>query len=88
MTDVYQGQASGLDSPARKAFAVSPSDSTDLTTSTRAIWVGTPGNIEAILVDDSASVTFANVPGGSILPIRARRVRATGTTAGSLVGLV
>jgi hypothetical protein len=35
-----------------------------------------------------ATVSFVNLAAGSILPIRATRVHATGTTAGDLVGLV
>ena len=88
MPDLYAGHTSGLDSPAIRAFAITPNDSNDLAVSTRAIWTGAGGTIVAILEADSSSVTFTNVPAGQILPIRAKRVLATGTTASmNMIGL-
>lgn len=69
-------------------FAITPNDGVDLATNTRGIYVGGAGNVAVILEDDTASVTFVAPPVGSVLPIRARRVLATGTTATNLIGLV
>jgi hypothetical protein len=74
-------------SPASKAFAIAPNDSTDLAFETRGIYVGGAGDISVILTQDSAAVTFAAVPAGSLLPLSVKRVRATGTTATNLVGV-
>ncbi len=65
--------------------AITPSDGADLAAETRAIWVGTTG---AVVARDEFGVdtTFA-AKGGSWIPIRTKRVLATGTTATGLVAL-
>lgn len=88
MPDLFATHTTGLDSPACKAFAITPDDSNDLAISTRAIYTGAGGTIVAILQDDASSVTFTNVPPGQIIPLRVRRVLATGTTGSmNLIGL-
>lgn len=77
----------GLSSPATRAFAVTPSDSDELVSIVRGLWVGTLGNITGRLAGDSADVVIAGIPAGTFLPFRFRVIRSTGTTAGSLVGL-
>ena len=67
------------------ALAVTPSDSTDLTTVSRAIYVGVTGNIAAVLANNDV-VTFTAVPVG-ILPIRCKRINSTNTTATNMVAL-
>ena len=85
--------ASGFDllAPAGFAWAVTPSDSADLAMEARALYVGTGGNISLSAYDPStgkrASVTFTNVPDGSVLPVRTFRVNSTSTTASSIVAL-
>jgi hypothetical protein len=86
MTGLVMGQPVDPDAPASKAFAITPNDSTDLTVSTRAVYVGTAGNLSVILTDDSAAVTLTNCAVG-YHPLKCKRVRATGTTATGLVGL-
>jgi hypothetical protein len=79
---------SGLQSPPRNTFAITPSDTTELPFVTRAVYVGATGDITARLAGDTGSVTLKAVPAGSTLPIRARQIYATGTTAAlPLVGL-
>jgi len=87
MPDLFATHTGGLDSPAQKAFAITPNDTTDLAVTTRAIYTGAGGTIVCTLAGDSSSVTFTNVPAGSILPIRVMRVLSTGTTAVGLIGL-
>lgn len=70
--------------PAKSAFSVSPSDSTELTVG-RAIWVGTGGNLAVQMANDSSSVTFVNVPSGVLLPFEVLKVLSTGTTASDIV---
>lgn len=76
----------GDDVPLTKAFAITPNDGTDLAVNTRGIWVGGTGAIAVIMEGDSASVTLAAVPVG-LLPIAAKRVLSTGTTATNLIAL-
>lgn len=87
MADSFATHSSGLDSPASKAFAVTPDDNTDLALATRAIYTGAGGSIALILVEDSVAVTFASLPAGMILPVRAARIKSTGTTATGIIGL-
>lgn len=85
-TDQYKGMVLGVTAPARKAFAIIPSDTNDLDTVTRSIFVGTEGDIVVIMADDTQSVTFKGVTG--LLPLMVKRVLATGTTATGIVGIV
>lgn len=87
MADLFATHTTGLDSPASRAFAVTPDDNNDLAVTTRAIYTGAGGTIVAILAEDSAEVTFASLPAGTVLPVRARRIKSTGTTATGVVGL-
>lgn len=88
MPDLFATHSSSLDSPAQKAFAITPDDNNDLPITTRALYTGKGGTLVCILADDSAEVTFTALPAGQVLPIRVRRVRATGTTAAmDLLGL-
>lgn len=71
--------------PSGQAVAVTPSDATDLG-STRGLYIGVGGNLVVTMLDNT-NVTFVAVPSGTILPIRVQKVRATGTTASSIVAL-
>lgn len=73
-------------SPASQLVAVTKSDSTELGL-VRGIWVGGAGDVAIIASEDSAAVTIVGVPAGTLLPIRARRVMSTNTTATSIVAL-
>lgn len=73
--------------PIRKLFAVTPHDSNELSTIPRAIFVGTGGDVSIIAQDDSSPVTL-KVQGGTLLPVRAKIIRATGTTATDIVGML
>ena len=79
-------QPPGLESPAGAADAVTPNDSTDLATNSRAVYVGTGGHIKVTMISGDA-VTFNNVLGGTFMPIRASRIWATGTTADDIIAL-
>jgi hypothetical protein len=74
--------------PAVSLVAITPSDSSDLTTMVRQIYAGVAGDVCVI---DSAgnTVTFVGVQAGSTIgPFAVSRVKATGTTATNLVGYV
>lgn len=87
MSDKFEGRARSFDGPANDGFSVTPSDVSTLTDITRAIYVGTAGNISLTLTS-GAALTFMNVPSGTILPVRATEVKATGTSATDLIGLI
>jgi len=72
--------------PARKAVAITPNDSTEIPV-TRAIYIGGSGDLVVRLEGDSANVTFYGVTAGSILPLKAKLVAATSTTASNMLGL-
>lgn len=81
-------QRESAESPANNAYAVTPHDTNEIGTYVpKAIYVGTGGDLVCILRGDSASVTFANVPSGAILPIRARVIKSTSTTASNIIAL-
>lgn len=70
--------------------AITPDNSNDLPQACKAIYVGGAGNISIIQLSDIAAATpivFTAVPVGTIIPIVARRVRVTGTTASLLIAL-
>lgn len=86
MSEKYQGRADDIAAPARGGFAITTSDSADLLAETRAIYIGSAGDLAAVLASGD-EVSFVGLGGGTVLPVRARRVKATGTSAGYLVGL-
>lgn len=86
MPDGFSLHNPALDSPATRAFAVTPDDGNDLSFVTRALYVGTTGNVAVVTAGDD-TVTFSSVPAGAVLPVRAKRIRSTGTTAGNIVGM-
>lgn len=87
--------------PARRAFAVSPSDTKDLTntggdgdpTYAKALYIGVTGDVAVVTAGDNSnggagnSVTFKAHPVG-YMPVQVRRVMATGTTAANIVALM
>ena len=86
MTDTFANHASGLTAPAGHAAQIVPNDGADLPVTTRAIYVGTGGDVRVRLIS-GATVTFTNMQAGLYYPMRVERVLATGTTAGGLVGM-
>lgn len=73
--------------PASNAEAVTPSDSTELTYTSRALYVGVGGNISVEMAKTGDAVIFKNVPTGTILPVRVTRVNSTSTTATDIVSI-
>lgn len=73
-------------SPITGAAAVTPSDSTDLSEVTLALYIGTAGAAKLTLMDGSV-VTYAALAAGRH-PLRVKRVWATGTTATGIVAEV
>lgn len=77
-----------LDDPYSNSFDITPTANVANTFAyvTRAIYVGGAGSVVALLANDGASRSFANVPAGTTLKVRAVHVSNTSTATG-LVGL-
>lgn len=67
-------------------LAVTPSNTADLPWLTHAVWVGGAGNV-AVVMQDGTVGTFTGVQAGEVLPVIARRVNSTNTTATNLVAM-
>lgn len=85
-TDHFSGKSVELSSPGSHHFAITPSDATDFTVMARGIYVGTGGDV-AIVTSDGTAVTYVGAASGSVIPMRAKRVNSTNTTADDLVGM-
>jgi len=82
----FKTRTQTLSGPATDAVPVVPDDATDLTNYAVALFVETGG---ALIIDTIAGQTRTiNVPDFTILPVGARRVRSTGTTATGIHALV
>ncbi len=79
MADNFKGMTKGLESPADRHFSITPSDSIDLAIVPRALFCLTAGTVA--VADSLGFVLMYPVSAGMILPLRARKVMATGTTA-------
>ena len=86
MADDFDGHETGLTTPAVNAVDITPSDAAPLAFATRAIYVGTTGNLRVQMVSGDI-VTLNSVQAGAFYPLRVGQVMATGTTAAGLVGL-
>jgi hypothetical protein len=84
VNDLYAGSGNDLVSPASNAASVTPSDTVDLPTASKRLWVGGAGNVKVNTVGGS-TVTYTGVLAGSYLIVRASRVYATLTTATNIV---
>jgi hypothetical protein len=85
MSDPFEEYTSGLSSPARNAFAITPNDSVDLAITPRFLNITVAGNIKVDTLGGDTGITLA-VPVGRF-DLRATRVYAIGTTATGIVGL-
>ncbi len=85
--DPFAAVADSLIAPPREAFPITPQNSVALPAATKAIYVGTGGDITLRAVGSANDVLIRNVPGGTVLAIRVAAIQATGTTAADIVGL-
>ena len=84
MNDSFRKHTRSLTSPPEHGVAVVPGDA-DLGHVTRALYVGGGGDL-AVRLQDGTEFVLANVPTGTLLPIRVARV-LPGTSATQIVGL-
>jgi len=71
---------------ASQAETVTKSDTVDLAHPSRWIYVGGAGAVNLLTISGT-TVTFAAVPVGTLIPIRAVRINSTSTTATNLLSL-
>lgn len=86
MLDPFAAHTPSMIGPIENGFPVTPSDSTPLIQVTRALWVGTDGDV-SVITRGNDTITLAGVKAGTLIPIRVTHVRFTGTTASSIVAL-
>jgi lysophospholipase L1-like esterase len=86
VVDYFAGTTTGLAGPFTRDFAVTTSDTVDLPFVTAAISVTASGTVKVQLAGATSPVVLSAAP-GELLPVRATRVYATGTTATGIVAL-
>lgn len=79
---------SGIVNPPAHAVSITPNDSTDLTQTIRAIYIGdvSGGTDLKVTTAGGETVTYTGLTVGSTKVLRITRVWATGTTVASLIG--
>jgi hypothetical protein len=82
MVDTFDSHSVSLTAPPSNAATVTPSDTVDLPFVSRAIYVGTPGDLH-VQTHGGQDITYKGVSGTKIL--RVQRVYATGTTAADII---
>ncbi|MDA5093071.1 hypothetical protein O2N63_03130 [Aliiroseovarius sp. KMU-50] len=85
--DTFKRRSAGITSPASNAFSVTPDDANDLPVVTRGLYLGETSTVQIVLQGDDTPVTFTNLIGGVVHPLRVKRVYATGSTATDIVGI-
>lgn len=78
---------SSFSDPAHGVIAITPHNTNDIGARVRGIWVGVAGDV-SVVCHDGSSALFVGAAAGSVIPVYARRVNATGTTATNLVGML
>ena len=86
MIDPFSGRSAPLAGPARDILPVTPDDAQDLPEIALAVYVETGGDVT--LTSHAGHMRTVGVASWTILPVAARRIHATGTTAGGIHALV
>lgn len=82
MIDTFDSHSTSITAPPSNADVVVPSDTNDLPFVSRAIYVGTPGDVH-VLTQGGQDITYKALSGTKIL--RVERIFATGTTASDII---
>lgn len=85
--DLYASHSASASGPARRLRSVMPSDTDELDFVSSGLVCGVGGFLSIVAADDTLPVTLP-VVAGQIYPVRAKAVRATGTTATGIVALI
>ena len=65
----------------KRAELITPSDTTDLTETPKAVMTTDGGDVVAVPTRGASAITMTGLPSGYVIPFLVRRVDATGTTA-------
>jgi hypothetical protein len=79
--------------PAVNAFSITANNDFELDYVTNSIWVGTGGNLNCTFATTATNtaadaILILNIPTGTKLDLRLKKVGSTGTTASNLIGLI
>jgi hypothetical protein len=88
-TNKFSSNSVSVLAPYTRAVTITPSDTVDLTETTRAINVyaaASPTTVKVIFQDDTVAVTLY-LQTGKTYPLRVTRIYSTGTTATAIVAL-
>lgn len=86
MSDLFDSHTPTLTTPGTKAFSITPHDTNELSNVTRGLYVGVSGDV-LVVTAGGDEVTFLAMAAGVFHPIRAKQIKATGTTATDIVGV-
>lgn len=87
MIDHFETRTDSVFAPSRQPFAITPSDTAEISPLPKALYIGTGGDLTLRGIDGTDDVVFKNLASGDRLEVRAVHVRASGTTAQDIVGL-
>lgn len=81
--DSFQGAADAVWAPSRLGQAVTPSDVDDLPRPCKGLWISAAGTVSVLFMDDPGNtpVALGSLDVGTLVPVRVKRVRASGTSA-------
>lgn len=82
--DQFVGYGRSLVAPISHMFSITPHDTDELASVTRALYVGTAGNV-VVVTASGDEVTLNNLAAGVWHPMRIKQVK-TATTAQNLIG--
>ena len=86
MADQYAFVNTAISGPAIGGFAITPNDSTEFDQPTRFFRVGGAGTV-AVVTTDGSELTFTVTSVPEVIDVRAKKIKATGTTATGIIGL-
>jgi hypothetical protein len=82
IVNTLKGRSVGADASVGNAAVVTPSDTVDLATATRGLYLSATGTVKVTLYPSGTVVTYPGLVGGVTHAKRVSRVWATGTDAG------
>jgi len=86
MTDSFKTHTQNLTAPPQNAVPIAPNDTGSLALITRALFVGSTGDV-AVRMQGGQTMTFSNMQGGTQYAMRVEQVLATGTTTTGIIGM-
>lgn len=86
MNDDFKSHQTGLTAPASAGQALVADDIQPLASVTRAIYVGSGGDMRVTLLSGDV-ITLKSTVAGTVYPLRITHLHSTGTTASDVVGL-